>query len=417
MVNQHLLSSLGIPPSRANIMITKPLTNIEQVKADLRRLTATGDVPVPIDWRDTDGIDVVKNQQNCGNCWAMSSTSALTDRFIIAKNIENLNLEPVITTQCVSQTINQGCGGGSPTYAGEFFEQVGLPATNDTCMPWNDICTPDIDCGTGLSCSAGSSPCSPNLPSCNDISNTCATKKATMYRAVVGSTATTTVSNGNTIDESGTILNMKIKLKDGPYPVAFFVPHDFMAPQFGYKWESTNGIFINGEYNDVLDSKMPENVKNNMGVSTPAQWADIIMEGSSPAGHAVELVGWGAGNAGPKYGKIPYWIVKNSWGTSWNEGGYFRIAMNDVSTTGKHFNQYLGLDVPITQLVLASSGKVSSLGGLFGGGTVFTPDTSTGAPRGTKYSDGKSKNMWMWIWIVLALVIVGIIAIYIIKRK
>ena len=414
MVNQHLLSSYGIPPSRANIQITKPLVNVEQVKADLRRLTASGDMPVPIDWRDTNGIDVVKNQENCGNCWAMSSTSALTDRFIIAKNIENLNLEPVITTQCVSQTLNQGCNGGSPTYAGEFFEQTGLPATNDTCMPWNEICTPDIDCGTGLPCSSGANPCSPNLPSCDDISNTCMVNKVTMYRAIAGSTATTTVSNGSVIDEAGTILNMKIKLKDGPYPVAFFVPRDFMAPQFGYKWESTNGIFINGEYNDILDSHVPENVKNSMGVSSPAQWADIIMEGSSPAGHAVELVGWGVGDAGSKYGKIPYWIIKNSWGTSWNEGGYFRIAMNDVSTTGKHFNQNLGLDIPVSQLILVSSGKAQQLGGLFGGGTVFMPDTNTGAPAGTKYPSKKSKNLW--IWIVCAILLVALI-VFLVRKK
>lgn len=37
-------------------------------------------------------------------------------------------------------------------------------------------------------------------------------------------------------------------------------------------------------------------------------------------GHAVKIVGWG------KEGDQEYWIVQNSWSTSWGEEGYFRIA-------------------------------------------------------------------------------------------
>jgi len=41
---------------------------------------------------------------------------------------------------------------------------------------------------------------------------------------------------------------------------------------------------------------------------------------STSPNHAVNVVGWG------KSGSTEYWIVRNSWGTSWGESGYFRIV-------------------------------------------------------------------------------------------
>jgi cathepsin F len=48
----------------------------------------------------------------------------------------------------------------------------------------------------------------------------------------------------------------------------------------------------------------------------------IITATGCPAtpNHAVNVVGWGSS------GSTPYWIVRNSWGASWGESGYFRLV-------------------------------------------------------------------------------------------
>lgn len=40
-------------------------------------------------------------------------------------------------------------------------------------------------------------------------------------------------------------------------------------------------------------------------------------------GHAVKIVGWGETDD-----NVPYWIVANSWNTSWGLDGYFHMGMN-----------------------------------------------------------------------------------------
>jgi len=61
------------------------------------------------------------------------------------------------------------------------------------------------------------------------------------------------------------------------------------------------------------------------GVYTPTENADTLFDATdSPAMHAVMLVGWGKSQG------TPYWWVRHSWGSTWGENGYARVAMNSV---------------------------------------------------------------------------------------
>lgn len=43
------------------------------------------------------------------------------------------------------------------------------------------------------------------------------------------------------------------------------------------------------------------------------------VKGKELGGHAVKMIGWGVEN------NIPYWLIVNSWNTSWGENGLFKI--------------------------------------------------------------------------------------------
>ena len=48
------------------------------------------------------------------------------------------------------------------------------------------------------------------------------------------------------------------------------------------------------------------------------------------SGHSVVIIGWGVSNG------TAYWTVKNSWGPTWGEGGFFKVTrgINDCGIEG-----------------------------------------------------------------------------------
>jgi hypothetical protein len=74
--------------------------------------------------------------------------------------------------------------------------------------------------------------------------------------------------------------------------------------------------------------------------------------------HAVSIVGWGVAKNvqydNDKYGDVPYWHCRNSWGTNWGyEVGYFKIAMYPFNKIAQFDKQVMtNVGGPVGSMIL-----------------------------------------------------------------
>jgi len=213
---------------------------------DQAEYDAITSVPTEFDARTQWGnlIHPIRDQQQCGSCWAFSATEVLSDRFAIALNKSSPVLSAEDMVSCDSG--DMGCSGGQLPNAWNYLTKTGI--VTDNCFPY--------------SAGGGSAPrCASK---CSDGESWTKYKAKTAYAI-----------NG--------VENMQKEIMtNGPIQVAFKVYKSFMS----YK----SGVY----------SK---------------KWYELVPEG----GHAVKIVGWGTENG------VDYWLVANSWNTSWGEDGFFKI--------------------------------------------------------------------------------------------
>jgi cathepsin B len=202
-------------------------------------------LPDSFDSRDKWGncIGAIRDQGQCGSCWAFGASESFTDRYCISKGSFVL-MSPQYIVSCDSS--NYGCNGGYLNLAMEFLVNTGT--VEDTCDPYF----------SGNNGDSGTCP-----TQCKDGSPI-KTYKGASYKHI---------SN----DENSIMTEI---YNNGPVEVAFTVYEDFMS----YK---------SGVYKHV--------------------------SGGMLGGHAVKNIGWGVSN-GEKY-----WIIANSWNTTWGNQGFFWI--------------------------------------------------------------------------------------------
>jgi hypothetical protein len=265
-------------------------------------------LPAVLDWRNyiagTSALSVnpgnyvtpVRNQASCGDCWVFASVAGLESRTLITQNTPGVKLdlsEELVATcdsgDTPSATYGNACMGGIPVTG--FFSN-GIPL--ESCDPYSEQNSGDYMRGH---CSNVCSSYSDGL----DTYVCTGSLWVNNYWSGIFPLYSYWYGNGT----PATVDTLKNALYQyGPIVVSFEVFEDF----FFYK----SGIY--SYVGPVLPSGKPD--------------YDV-------GGHIVLLVGYDDGDPSTGGG---YFICKNSWGTGWGEGGFFRISYNDVGGTKPYYD-------------------------------------------------------------------------------
>jgi cathepsin B len=231
-------------------------------------------------------INEIRDQSNCGCCWAFGASEAASDRLCINTNgALTIPLSSQALCFCASP---DGCNGGDLNTPWEFIKNAGLVSgagqgngTYDAMGFCSDFSLPHCHHhgpqGSDPYPDEGSAGCpsesSVRCPKACDSNakaphNTYATDKYTFKGGV---------QVFNTVAAIQTAI-----MTDGPVECAFTVYSDFEN-------------YVSGVYKHT--------------------------GGTQLGGHAVKITGWGVD---PKGG--PYWKIANSWNPFWGEEGFFRIV-------------------------------------------------------------------------------------------
>jgi len=198
-------------------------------------------IPKSFDWRSKGAVTAVKNQEQCGSCWAFSTTEGVESAWFMAGH-PLPNLAPQQIVDCDNN--DDGCDGGDLPTAFQYVKQYGLEKASAYPYTAED--------------------------------GTCNYNKAAVVAKITGFQYAT---------QSGNETKMQLaSLVHGPLSICVDAE----------TWQDyTSGV-----------------ITHNCGNSLD---------------HCVQIVGWDVTSDGQN---IPYWIIRNSWGTSWGLQGYLWVERN-----------------------------------------------------------------------------------------
>ncbi|XP_033726551.1 cathepsin B-like [Pecten maximus] len=224
------------------------------------------------EWSGCPTIHEIRDQGDCGSCWAFGAVEAFSDRICIHSNgTENAHISAEDLLSCC-YTCGMGCDGGFLGAAWSYFKRVGVVSggqygSHQGCRPYSiEPCEHHVP-GKLLPCNKDIKP----TPKCNE-------KCESNYQVSYNSDK----HYGNSsYSVSGDVSDIQTEIiTNGPVEGAFTVYADFPTYKSGVYQHKT---------------------------------------GSELGGHAIRILGWGV------EGGVDYWLVANSWNSDWGDNGYFKI--------------------------------------------------------------------------------------------
>jgi len=233
-------------------------------------------------------IDHIRDQSNCGSCWAHGTTEAYNDRLCIKSDGAFTNqLSVSDTTGCCNflQCQSMGCNGGQVGTPWKWFTKKGVVTGGDygdgkLCYDY-----------TMAKCNHHQPQSS--FPECDAITqvqpkcdNSCATNTAIDYSKDKHMAASSYgFGRTDTVDKIKTDI-----FTYGTVTAAFTVYEDFLTYKTGVYQHTT---------------------------------------GNALGGHAIKVIGWGNMNG------EDYWLCINSWNRTWGDNGTFKIKQGDSGINGQ----------------------------------------------------------------------------------
>eukprot|EP01111_Echinosteliopsis_oligospora_P000271 TRINITY_DN10247_c0_g1_i1.p1 TRINITY_DN10247_c0_g1~~TRINITY_DN10247_c0_g1_i1.p1 ORF type:complete len:332 (-),score=79.10 TRINITY_DN10247_c0_g1_i1:18-1013(-) len=118
-------SDMSTEEFKTIILMTKETQKVSYLDDLSNEWTFDSSLPSSLDWRDQNVVTPIKNQGQCGSCWAFSATEAIESANIIAgkASVDSINLSPQQIVDC-DHDIVFGCFGGRTSGAYEYIKKV-----------------------------------------------------------------------------------------------------------------------------------------------------------------------------------------------------------------------------------------------------------------------------------------------------